>query len=108
MRASNERRLKLARSGVLMFVLTLGWTAWQNAGLAPASAETPPPNIELPVNNVDRVLSPAASPDSPLAPIRIEWFSHCDPSRDELGLYAASDGACSPGRTATLAWLQSQ
>lgn len=99
MRDSTERRLRLARVGVLMFVLTLGWTAWQNAGLTPVSAETPPPAISF---------SAAADPVVPLAPIRVEWFSHCDPARGDLGLYTAGDGACTPSRTATLAWLQSQ
>ncbi len=85
MRDSTERRIKLARGGVLMFVLTLGWSAWQNAGEALVSAETPPPAL-----------------------IRLEWFGDCDPARGELGLYRNNDSACSPSRTASLAWLQSQ
>jgi hypothetical protein len=108
MRDSNEQRLKLARGGVLLFVLTLGWTAWQNAGLTPVSAETPAPASLLPHSGASQLPSSSASLALPLAPIRIEWFSHCDPARDALGLYAASDSACSPSGTATLAWLQSQ
>lgn len=100
MRDSSERRLRVARGGVLMFVLTLGWTAWQNAGPTPVSAETPPPSVVG--------LPHATHLASPLAPIRIDWLNHCGPVQDVLGLYMAGDGVCVPSGTATLTWLQSQ
>lgn len=109
MRDTPERRLKLARGGVVLFVLTLGWAAWQNAGLAPVSAETPPPALVIPSNaSSSSTLPLTANSVSTHAPIRIEWLNACDPARDDLGLYATDDLACAPGRAATLAWLQSQ
>lgn len=104
MRDLTEHRLRLARGGALMFVLTLGWAAWQSAGLTPVSAETPPPVTVLPsIGAAD-----AIARTRPLAPIRLEWLSLCDATRDDIGLYTTEDGVCAPSRAATLGWLQSQ
>ena len=94
----NQRR-SIARSFVLIFLLGWGLLLLQ---ARPADAEPPATAANI---------TPTAWP-TPIAftaaPIRIEWFSHCNPADDQLGLYAATDGACTPGRTAPLNWLQSQ
>jgi hypothetical protein len=39
--------------------------------------------------------------------LRVGWLAGCS-LEGEVGLYATSEGPCRPGRTRTLAWLQSQ
>ena len=97
---------KILRGGVAVFVLSVLWQAAQAASYLPvaAQAQAPAPTLSAPASVLP--LTPTAA--RPLAPIRLEWFSACDPAQTQLGLYAPSDGACSPSRTATLEWLQTE
>jgi hypothetical protein len=93
---------KILRGGVAVFLLSVLWLAAQAASYLPVAAQAQA--LALPASAP--LLPITSTPPWPLAPIRIEWFSACDPSQTQLGLYAPTDGACSPSRTATLEWLQ--
>jgi hypothetical protein len=97
---------KVLRGGVAVFILSMLWQAAQTASHLPVAAEAEAPTV---ASVLTAPLAPTIStPVWPLAPIRIEWFTSCDPAQTQLGLYAPTDGACSPSRTATLDWLQSE
>jgi len=109
--AGIERKRRMARAGALIFIIALGLRIYQIAtgGTAvaaaaevTAAAPSPPPPLAADSG------SGAATAGQPTTFAYVAWLNNCDPTQTQLGLYAAGDVPCQPGRTVSLTWLQSQ
>jgi len=98
-----QQRRAIARAFALLFVVGWGMLIFLARPANPADALTNPTAVPPSATNREPTLNPAGA-----SLVRIEWFSHCNPAQTQLGLYAPTDGACTPGQTPSFNWLQSQ
>ena len=95
MEATFEPRRNFALMAMLIFLAGLTVRMFQTAWAGPAVTYAPPSNPPQPV------------PTQPATFVRVEWMTQCNGVAG-VGLYAANDGACKPGQTGSLTWLQDQ
>jgi hypothetical protein len=98
--ANFQHRRAMARTFAIFFVIGWGLLIFL-ARPAEAQPRTPATPVVAPATDVAPNLAGTSL-------FRLEWFSHCNPAQPQLGLYAPTDGACTPSHTPTLNWLQSQ
>lgn len=98
--ANIQQRRAMARTFAVFFII-----GWGLLIFLARPAEARPNTTATPVVVPATDLAPGLAGTSLF---RVEWFSHCNPAQPQLGLYAPTDGACTPSQTPTINWLQSQ
>jgi hypothetical protein len=91
-----DKRRKLGRIGVLIFLVAFGLRFLFRVN-----------EVQTPVVIADDGRTGDSS-STHINFVRLAWLTDCAPSQNLLGLYAEGDTLCHPSRTVSLGWLQSQ
>lgn len=92
-----ERRRKLGRIGVLIFLVAFGLRFLLRVN-----------EVQTPVVIADDGRDGDENASTTVTFVQLAWLIDCAPSQNLLGLYAAGDAPCRPSRAVTLGWLQGQ
>jgi hypothetical protein len=100
----DDSRASIARAGLLIFLVIMGFMFYQ-AGVDQAARAATPENR---VGSAKNALLAPPPTNTPTTYVYAAWLSACDPTAAQIGLYAATDATCHPSRAVALNWLQSQ